>query len=184
MSTPVSHAVLASLHDRFASEAVADFNRAGELRPQLFAVQLSESGQVVQAAAMPSAAVESLMNSAETKALLGQFLQEVLTPGTPLREHFSRATGFAPDVLVLLSEVWVTAGAALDAAKNGAPTPPRSEALVVALHTAWGSYPILHPVSSDPRRASLASFPAESDMLMAEGRLTVSVAASGTDTLH
>ncbi len=168
---------LKSLHDEIADRAIAEFNKRGELPPALVFFQLNEDYTASSVMQLPDEMVSTFFANPAGKEVLSQMLKAVFTEGHPVREKMV-AGGFRPDLAIQVNESWVRATTSLDKAQamlNSSESlskdPERAEALVILLHTADATLPVMHPISNTPtRHCSMGEFPSEMASRMSTGR--------------
>lgn len=147
----ISQEDMTSLYEHFAHKAVEEYNAKGEVPPQLLAVTLDEKPGSIQAVAMmPSGMVNSFYRNGATKDMLAQLMRMLLAEDSPVREQMKANDMPLPDVVVQISEIWMTHIQSKDPKEAQAEAermsregvsnqPNRQEAVMVALHTLDGS---------------------------------------------
>lgn len=171
---------LKALHDQIAERAIADFNKTGKIAPTLVLFQLEEDFRVHSVMPLPDALTASFFSGPAGKNVLSQVLRDIFTDGGAVRERMI-ADGFRPDLAVQVNEAWVRRTNSLDEAQQRmsskeslAHDPQRSEAVVILMHTAEATLPVMHPISETPKRhCSMGEFPTESLAKMFSGRFAM-----------
>lgn len=177
----INWATLRDIHDHFAPIAVNLFNREGKAHPQLFLVELGDDKRPRRMLALPPELLGPLFSDGSSKDLLAEFMAQALNSTSALRQGLARHFDCRPEVIVQVNEVWMSKPASKDEEelfKSGAMLPStdprRQEAVMVTLHTAFGSVPCTHPIVDEPSRHCVKSaFPDESSIEHFGGRFAL-----------
>jgi hypothetical protein len=173
---------LKEIHDHFAATAVRICNSGREVSPQLLAMRVGSDGDETRVAPLPPKMVFGFFSDVGGKDALSNFLVGMLTEGHPVQASFEKTVGFAANLIVQITESWVTPAdvtlAECDALESGtvavSEIPNRAEAVLVSLHMRGLTIPVTSPIFEKPtRHATIGEFPAQAELLVYVGRLTM-----------
>lgn len=186
---PPSWAALKAVHDHFMRVTFDICARGEEIAPQLFVVRANSQGRIVKMLVLPPDVIGRFMSSDRSKDVFSEFLADLLTPGTPLREEILERMGTEPNLLVQVNEAWVSTLNSEEAPQGTvrpSKDPNRKEAIVVTLHTPLMSIPVMHPIVDQPKRhATAGPFPAPEELQRTGGRFAMQeVLGARTATKH
>lgn len=186
---PHNWAALKAVHDHFMRVAFDICARGEEIAPQLFVVRANSQGRVVKLLALPPGLMGRFMDSDRGKDAFSEFLADLLTEGTALREEILGQMGNEPNLLVQINEAWMST-LGKDQSPEGSIRPSRDpnrqEIIVITLHTPERSIPVMHRIVDKPKRhAERGEFPSPEDLTHTGGRFAMhEVLGARTATKH
>lgn len=166
---------LEAVYDEVTPKAIEMFNKNGELPPVLLLVSMeAEEGTIGFIDVVPPELTNMLQRTNGSKNMLMALIASVLHEESPVRATLMQAGYPRPDLVVHLTEAWCLANAkdVEDLKGSISEHPERQEALVVAMHTAFGTTTQMLPVEPGTRQVTYT--PYEDRFGSIKGRMQVS----------
>ena len=177
----ISWEALKSIHDRFPAVAMNTSNSGEEVAPQVFMLQLDSEFRIKRWIALAPQSLQTFFGSNQGKNAFSAFLRDVFTEGSPIREHLYQGSDqFEPHLLVQINEAWMLEAVPLEGKPATIPdispsmSPNRMEALLVTVHSDFGSIPVMHRIKDTPsRHVEEGEFPPPDSLVHFQGRFSL-----------
>ena len=161
---------LKNLHEQFVTKAIEIFNNGGDVTPQLFMVEMSDSGEIHHMAGCDPHSMHMLMSDETGKEMFAAFIRDMFDAESPVRIQMKEQK-FNPNVMIQINEAWMSMDASFSKPQND---PERKECVLVTIHTEFGSIPVMHFIEDKPKRHVVKEeFPDESVLGSYKGRFAI-----------
>lgn len=165
---------LEAVYDEVMPKAIELFNKNGQLPPVLLLVSMAEEeGAITFIDGVPPQLTNVLQRTKSSKNLMMALIASLLHEESPVRATLMQAGYPRPDLVVHLTDAWCLTNAKSEGPVQGslAEHPDRHEALLIAMHTAFGTATQMLPVEPDTRQVAYSPFEARLDST--KGRMQI-----------
>lgn len=151
-------AAIKDLHDHLMENAVNDFNANGEVTPSIFVAEISDAGELKQAAAVPADVSARFFTSFGSPDDINGFIAELLSKDGAIHCRMKRDSNISVNLVVQILQGSMES------------SPKRVDAILFLAQTTEGSFVVPHFILEEPKRHCVTSdFPPFESIRYAKG---------------
>ncbi len=173
MSSPlvrhISSIDLKAIYEALTPKMVEHFNEDGELQPALLLISMSpEEGEIADIESVPHELTKAMQETSQSKDFMMAVIAGILRSESPLRAALLEAGYSRPDVVAHITEAWQVMGNSATTLNGRAVSehPDRTEVLLLAMHTVFGTTTHWLPIDAATRKAMAQPYAVDETLRM------------------